>query len=456
MKKIYSIPESVLRYFTLFLLLQISVVYVYAQSTNIKFDVQVVNSFGEPQTDVFLKLKAYSQTYHADSVGVIHFEKKMYTSYLPKAYIYFNYDKEKSVKEFSIHKDSVHYSFRIDGRDDISRFKQENMSIAVEGILHNEDGEPVVNASIGLQGTGKSVVSDEIGLFCIEMDYNHPLLIRASGMETITVHINRFLTNQDEAPIIVMRRKGNDKIYNVVDEMPQYRGGMKRFMRYLENKTRYTDDMKKMGIEGVVVMQFVVEKDGAITHPRIVRPLHAQLDAIAYNAIKDMPRWIPGTDGGSIVRCRYSVPVSFKMPPPPAPAKPQMVVGTDSLKCDSLCTDSISLTADSLLMADSLANIYKVDSLLDKASLTLAADSVAVTDSIAADTQKVQPKVKVKKRPNAFIRFFRRLFGIKRDRHKKADTIVVEKKEKADAPVEADMPSRTDEPFKEPIADNKE
>ena len=256
------------------------------------------------------------------------------------------------------------------------------------------------------------MLSDEIGLFRIEADYNHPITIRAERMENRSLNITTFLQHPDEPYTVIMYRKNSTRIYSVVEEMPEYPGGMKAFVNYLKRKLVYPPQAKKENLEGVVAVQFVVEKDGRITSPTVVRSLRADMDSAALTAIRNMPNWIPAREHGMRVRCKYSVPVQFKIErPKPAPKKTPLATDTiaapkDSLVTDSLATDSLKkivLPGDSLLK-DSLR--IKPDSLLQRGdslllrpdSLTTLNDSLVVSnDSIAAQPTTDQPADKPKK-----------------------------------------------------------
>lgn len=112
-----------------------------------------------------------------------------------------------------------------------------------------------------------------------------------------------------------MKEKSAGRVYSVVSQMPEFpRGGMKAFVNYLKRNLVYPPQALRDSIEGVVAVQFVVETNGEITSPVIVRHLEASMDTAALTAIRNMPRWIPGKENGRAVRCKYSVPVQFKIP----------------------------------------------------------------------------------------------------------------------------------------------
>jgi len=84
-------------------------------------------------------------------------------------------------------------------------------------------------------------------------------------------------------------------------------------MQYLNSNIKYPVVAQENGVQGRVVVSFVVEKDGSITDVRVVRSVDPSLDREATRVVKSMPHWIPGKQNGSAVRVKYNVPVSFKL-----------------------------------------------------------------------------------------------------------------------------------------------
>lgn len=392
-----------------------------------EFRITILKTSGEPQVGMILKINGRSDKYLSNKQGVITFQYKIDKSYNRLANIYFPGDETKAATSFVLKETETSKTIYLDSQEDIASFKQNNKTVTIEGFVKDSSQKPIQGAIISIQGTGRKVLSDEIGLFRIEADYNHPITIRAERMENRSLNITTFLQHPDEPYTVIMYRKNSTRIYSVVEEMPEYPGGMKAFVNYLKRKLVYPPQAKKENLEGVVAVQFVVEKDGRITSPTIVRSLRADMDSAALTAIRNMPNWIPAREHGMRVRCKYSVPVQFKIErPKPAPKKTPLATDTiaapkDSLGTDSLATDSLKkivLPGDSLLK-DSLR--IKPDSLLQRGdslllrpdSLTALNDSLVVSnDSIAAQPTTDQPADKPKKR-NIFVRFFRWLFGIK-------------------------------------------
>ncbi|ERT58253.1 TonB protein, C-terminal domain protein [Prevotella sp. BV3P1] len=104
-----------------------------------------------------------------------------------------------------------------------------------------------------------------------------------------------------------------NKVFDVVEQMPSFPGGPSALMKYLSENVKYPVVAQENGVQGRVVVSFVVEKDGHITDVKVVRSVDPSLDKEAARVVKSMPSWIPGKQNGSAVRVKYNVPVSFKL-----------------------------------------------------------------------------------------------------------------------------------------------
>ena len=103
------------------------------------------------------------------------------------------------------------------------------------------------------------------------------------------------------------------KIFTVVEQMPMYPGGDAALMGYLRDNIKYPTVAAENGVQGRVVVGFIVERDGSITDVNILRGVDPSLDREAMRVVKSMPRWNPGKQNGSAVRVKYQVPVSFRL-----------------------------------------------------------------------------------------------------------------------------------------------
>ena len=102
-------------------------------------------------------------------------------------------------------------------------------------------------------------------------------------------------------------------VYQVCEEMPEFPGGMAECMKWLGKNINYPEDCKKEGVQGRVIVQFVVDKDGSIKDPTIARGVHPSLDKEALRVLSSMPNWKPGKQKGEAVKVRYTIPVMFKL-----------------------------------------------------------------------------------------------------------------------------------------------
>ncbi len=101
------------------------------------------------------------------------------------------------------------------------------------------------------------------------------------------------------------------QIFQVVEEMPEFPGGMAECMKFLAKNIKYPTIAQENGVQGRVIVQFVVNKDGTIVDPVVVRSVDPYLDKEALRVIKAMPKWKPGKQRGKAVRVKYTVPVTF-------------------------------------------------------------------------------------------------------------------------------------------------
>lgn len=106
---------------------------------------------------------------------------------------------------------------------------------------------------------------------------------------------------------------GDTKIYELVDEMPSFPGGMGALMSWLAQNIKYPVIAAENRVQGRVIVQFVVEKDGSITDVKVAQSIDPSLDKEAARVVNSMPRWVPGKHNGLAVRVKYTVPVTFKL-----------------------------------------------------------------------------------------------------------------------------------------------
>mgnify|MGYP003463000513 FL=1 len=109
------------------------------------------------------------------------------------------------------------------------------------------------------------------------------------------------------------KHEEENKVFDVVEQMPSFPGGPSALMAYLSSHVKYPAVAEENGIQGRVTVQFVVEKDGSVTDVKTMKSVDPSLDREAERVVKSMPKWIPGKQNGSAVRVKYFVPVVFRL-----------------------------------------------------------------------------------------------------------------------------------------------
>ena len=167
-----------------------------------------------------------------------------------------------------------------------------------------------------------------------------------NGKETVTVVGSSKNDAVDEAKAL-LRKEGvqqlnvknesandNDSIYNVVSENAEFPGGNMAASNWISKNMTYPEECRKQGIEGRVVIKFVVNKDGSIVDAEAVKSPHPALAAEALRVVKSMPKWKPAKEGGKVVRSRFNIPIMFRLAgkkPQSASAQPQKPQSPQSL-----------------------------------------------------------------------------------------------------------------------------
>ena len=123
-------------------------------------------------------------------------------------------------------------------------------------------------------------------------------------------------TNQAETASVAVKDTlmPDEPVFEVVEQMPEFPdGGMAGLMEYFKKNLRYPEEAKKAGMQGRVVVQFLINKNGAISDASVLRSVDRLLDAEAVRLVRSMPRWKPGMQKGKAVTVKYTVPVLFKL-----------------------------------------------------------------------------------------------------------------------------------------------
>ncbi len=125
--------------------------------------------------------------------------------------------------------------------------------------------------------------------------------------ETVYEFSTKDITN------VKIKKVDNDSIYQIVEVMPEFPGGMEKMMDYLSKNIKYPEEAKEKGISGRVFLSFVVEKDGAVSDVKVAKGIGKECDDEAVRVVQAMPKWKPGLQKGKPVRVSYLLPITFKL-----------------------------------------------------------------------------------------------------------------------------------------------
>lgn len=105
----------------------------------------------------------------------------------------------------------------------------------------------------------------------------------------------------------------DDVPFQIVEDMPEFPGGQQALLKYLSDHIKYPSICRENNIQGRVVLQFIVNKDGSIVDVEVIKPVNPSLDKEAVRVVSTMPKWKAGSQRGKPVRVKYTLPVNFRL-----------------------------------------------------------------------------------------------------------------------------------------------
>ena len=142
----------------------------------------------------------------------------------------------------------------------------------------------------------------------VNVMYTLPVMFRLNGDAD-----KKEAATPKEADTQTEAKVDENGIHQVCEEMPEFPGGMRECMNWLGKNVNYPATAQEKGIQGRVIIQFVVERDGSITEPKVVRGVDPDLDKEALRVVSAMPNWKPGKHKGEVVRVKYTLPIMFRL-----------------------------------------------------------------------------------------------------------------------------------------------
>jgi protein TonB len=131
-----------------------------------------------------------------------------------------------------------------------------------------------------------------------------------SGQAEKEVDLSKESRSNAETETLIL---DDNNIYDAVEEMPQFPGGPSALFEYISKDKCYPKEAEEKGIQGRVLVAFVIEPDGSTSNVKVSKSVDPLLDKEAVRVVESMPRWIPGKQNGKVVRVRYIVPVTFRL-----------------------------------------------------------------------------------------------------------------------------------------------
>jgi TonB family protein len=133
------------------------------------------------------------------------------------------------------------------------------------------------------------------------------------GVAIISKNMNsKAETENVKAPKPIPIQDNEDRIYTFAEQKPEFPGGEKALTAYLKKNVNMPEMAKKNGEQGKVFITFVVEKDGSLSNPKVLRGIGNGCDDEAVRVVKNMPKWLPGKQNGQTIRVQYTLPIIFK------------------------------------------------------------------------------------------------------------------------------------------------
>ena len=138
-----------------------------------------------------------------------------------------------------------------------------------------------------------------------------PIRLKDDVQETDEIVVVGYGT-QKEIPQTSTSPKDENTFF-IVEQMPEYPGGMSELMKYVARNIKYPADALREKKQGRVIVQFIVGKDGYTSDFKVMKSVSPSIDAEAIRVLANMPKWTPGMQRGKTVAVKYTVPVTFKL-----------------------------------------------------------------------------------------------------------------------------------------------
>ena len=238
----------------------------------------------------------------------------------------------------------------------------ENLSVAATSAadvtlkmkVTDQSGSPIVGASVLIVNSTSGTLTDSEGNFTLKVGDDQRISVSYIGMKSVELSVKECLEKQikevrltsdaDSGPQLTVvsqssesasqkapqhnttsEPQNTEEVFMVVGQMPEFPGGMSACLKFLADHVAYPKEAAEKKIQGRVIVQFVVMKDGSIANARVLRAVDPLLDAEALRVIGLMPKWKPGTQRGQAVNVKFTMPITFRLDKDSTDMQPALV-----------------------------------------------------------------------------------------------------------------------------------
>ena len=238
----------------------------------------------------------------------------------------------------------------------------ENLSVAATSAadvtlkmkVTDQTGSPIVGASVLIVNSTSGTLTDLEGNFTLKVGDDQRISVSYIGMKSVELSVKECLEKQikevrltsdaDSGPQLTVvsqssesasqkapqhnttsEPQNTEEVFMVVENMPEFPGGLNACLKFLADHVAYPKEAAEKKIQGRVIVQFVVMKDGSIANARVIRSVDPLLDAEALRVIGLMPKWKPGTQRGQAVNVKFTMPITFRLDKDSTDMQPALV-----------------------------------------------------------------------------------------------------------------------------------
>ena len=196
--------------------------------------------------------------------------------------------------------------------------------VFLDEVLEGPEPLIVIDGKVATVEQLKALDQEEIDNITVLKKAKEPLEVYAKHFNADTsngilfINTKEYVKNGKKEVVDVAVKKSEEEAepegaFDVVEQMPEFPGGAAGMMKFIAENVKYPEEAYSKGIEGRVLVQFIIEKDGSVTNVKVIKKVNDAIDAEAVRVVKAMPKWKPGKQNGREVRVKYTIPVIFRL-----------------------------------------------------------------------------------------------------------------------------------------------